>query len=200
METEVEGDFTAFDEEYPEPTKLELMLEIGLRPFAMWELAKNNFPTAESSGIKMHVEMDKVSRWLRVPISKRAQEIIAAHTYRFSPWADATWCIEDGELWQRTQVRNEIRRCYGGKRDTANPDTEYEPSISLTGDGCLKRGRAICRPKGIRLHRLRHTFAMLKLAAGCPLEVIKDLLGHKSVAMAEIYASQLPKTALAKWV
>ena len=41
---------------------------------------------------------------------------------------------------------------------------------------------------------------MWKLAAGYPLEVIKDLMGHKSVAMAELYASQLPKTALAKWV
>ena len=38
---------------------------------------------------------------------------------------------------------------------------------------------------------------------GCeytPLPVIKDLIGHKSVAMAELYAHHMPKTALTEWV
>ena len=67
-------------------------------------------------------------------------------------------------------------------------------------EGCIRSGKSICRPKGIRLHTFRHTFAMWKLAAGCPLEVIKELMGHTYVAMAELYASRLPKKVLAKWV
>ena len=85
---------------------------------------------------------------------------------------------------QRVAARNELRICFTGGRE----------------DGCISRGKAICRPKGIRLHTFRHTFAMWKLAVNTPLPVIKDLMGHKSVTMAELYASQMPKTALAEWV
>ena len=85
---------------------------------------------------------------------------------------------------QRVQVRNELRICFACDRE----------------DGCIKRGEKFCRPNNIRLHTFRNTFAILKLAAGSSLEVIKDLMGHKSIVMAELYASQFLKTALAKWV
>ena len=157
----------------------ELMLETGIRPCDMWNLTKDNFP-----GEDIHIVQEKTGDDLYIPISKRAQKIVKGLPYRLFPWADRSWTRERDEMNGRVEVRNELRICFAGDRD----------------DGCIKRGKEICRPKGIRLHTFRHTFAMWKLAAGCPLEVIKDLMGHKSVAMAEIYASQLPKTALAKWV
>lgn len=158
----------------------ELMLETGIRACDMWNLTKDNFP----GGDFIYIKQGKTGDILNVPISNRAQEIVAALPYRLFPWADRSWSRQNGEMDQQVAVRNELRICFAGDRD----------------DGCIKRGEEICRPKGIRLHTFRHTFAMWKLAAGCPLEVIKDLMGHKSVAMAELYAIQLPKIVLAKWV
>ena len=158
----------------------ELMLETGLRPCDMWNLSRENFKDKNF----IHIVQEKTGDELYVPISKRAQEIVAALPHRLFPWADRKWSREHGEMDQRVETRNELRICFAGDRE----------------DGCIRRGQQICKKNNIRLHTFRHTFAMWKLADGCPLEVIKDLMGHKSVIMAELYASQMPKSALAKWV
>ena len=156
------------------------MLETGLRACDMWNLTKDNFP----GGNFLYIIQDKTDDEMNVPISERAQRIVAVLPHQLFPWADRARSIKHDEFDQRLQCRNELRICFAGKRD----------------EGSLARGKAFCRPKGIRLHTFRHTFAMWKLADGCPLEVIKDLQGRKSIRMAEVYASSLPKSALAKWV
>ena len=50
----------------------------------------------------------------------------------------------------------------------------------------------------IRLHDLRHTSASLALAAGVPMKVVSELLGHSStVITADTYTSVLPEVASA---
>ena len=56
--------------------------------------------------------------------------------------------------------------------------------------------RSYCRKWDIRLHTLRHTFAMRCGAAGVPKEVVQQFLGHASVKTTEIYFNQLPKEVL----
>ena len=56
------------------------------------------------------------------------------------------------------------------------------------------------RKHNIRLHTLRHTFAVDKLNAGVPKEVIQNFLGHASVKTTEIYCNQMSDDSLAEWV
>lgn len=46
--------------------------------------------------------------------------------------------------------------------------------------------------KNLTFHVARHTFATIALNRGMPLEVLRDILGHKSVKMTEIYAKMQP--------
>ena len=165
--------------EYAQPrfaVFFELMLETGLRACDMWNLTKDNFP----GGNFIHIIQEKTGDELNVPISKRAQEIVGSLDHVLFPWADRVWSQRNGEYDQRVQCRNELRRCFG--------------------NGSLVRGKEYCKTPNIRLHTFRHTFAMWKLAVDTPLAVIKDLMGHKSVRMAELYAHSMPKLALTKWV
>ena len=62
-------------------------------------------------------------------------------------------------------------------------------------DVLTKRFAVILRKAGIKdasLHTLRHTFASHLAMAGVPLDVIRDLLGHGSVLITEIYAHLAP--------
>jgi len=46
----------------------------------------------------------------------------------------------------------------------------------------------------VRFHDLRHSAATVLIAAGVPLKVVSELLGHSSVAItADIYAHVLPE-------
>ena len=49
-----------------------------------------------------------------MPISKRAQEIVAALPHRLFPWADREWSSEHREMDQRVAVQNELRICFAG--------------------------------------------------------------------------------------
>lgn len=46
--------------------------------------------------------------------------------------------------------------------------------------------------KSLTFHVARHTFATMALNRGMPIEVLRDILGHTSVRMTEIYAKMQP--------
>jgi DNA-binding transcriptional MerR regulator len=58
--------------------------------------------------------------------------------------------------------------------------------------------RKLTRKAGLKgsIHILRHTFASHLVQAGVSLKVVKDLLGHSSMATTEIYAHVLPRLAV----
>ncbi|MBC8147786.1 MAG: site-specific integrase [Bacteroidetes bacterium] len=56
--------------------------------------------------------------------------------------------------------------------------------------------------KNITYHTSRHTFATVSLSLGIPIEYVKDLLGHSSVQITEIYAKIIAddtKKQMLKW-
>ena len=59
-------------------------------------------------------------------------------------------------------------------------------------------GRSYCRKWNIRLHTLRHTFAMRCGEYGLARAVVQQFLGHSSIKTTEIYFNQLPKENLKK--
>ena len=94
----------------------ELMLETGLRACDMWNLTKKNFP----GGDFLYIKQEKTEGILNVPISKRAQEIVASLEECLFPWADIEWCKNNEEPNQRIQVRNELWMCFGAKHSGPN--------------------------------------------------------------------------------
>ena len=56
--------------------------------------------------------------------------------------------------------------------------------------------------KNITYHTSRHTFATISLSLGIPIEYVRDLLGHSSVQITEIYAKIIAsdkKKHMLKW-
>lgn len=99
--------------------------------------------------------------------------------------------------WRAAQ--SEEKRVGGeGWQDTGfvftRPDGQViHPDLATDGFRRLSR-RAELPP--IRLHDLRHTAASLALAAGVPMKVVSELLGHSSLALtADTYTSVLPAVA-----
>ena len=78
------------------------------------------------------------------------------------------------------------------------PDCQW---VFAHRDGCQIRDikhsfTSACRRAGIedfRIHDLRHTCAAWLVQAGVPLDRVRDLLGHSSIATTEIYAHLAPE-------
>lgn len=83
-------------------------------------------------------------------------------------------------------------------RNTHFPDAQ-RVFINQQGVGidCVKKSfKSACERAGIenfRIHDMRHTCAAWLVMAGVELIVIRDLLGHSSVTVTEIYAHLSPK-------
>jgi integrase len=78
-----------------------------------------------------------------------------------------------------------------GRRERAGEAVLYDPrSVTRAFQDQLER-------KGLprmRFHDLRHAYATLSLAAGVPLRVVQEALGHTSIATtAAVYAHVLPQ-------
>jgi len=56
------------------------------------------------------------------------------------------------------------------------------------------------RKNNINLHTFRHTYAYNMLNKGVPKEVLKTLLGHRSIKTTEIYANWVRKEELEEGV
>jgi integrase len=107
--------------------------------------------------------------------------------------------VEVLRRWREHQV--EERRTWGaawhdtGLLFTREDGSQLHPDTATTVFEQLHRAAGL---PPIRLHDLRHTAASLALAAGVPLKVVSEQLGHSSLAItADTYTSVLPAVAQA---
>ena len=103
------------------------------------------------------------------------------------------------QRWRATQ--DSERRQWGnawqdsGLVFTREDGSQLHPDTASTVFEKLHRAAGL---PPIRLHDLRHTAASLALAAGVPLKVVSEQLGHSSLAItADTYTSVLPAVAAA---
>ena len=101
----------------------QLMLETGLRAGDMWNLTKDNFIDGKQ-GMELYIQIGKTERWLRVPVSNCAKEIVANLDHVLFPWTEKSWRQERGESNQRIQCRNALWMCFGS--DHTGPDKNWE--------------------------------------------------------------------------
>lgn len=152
-------------------------------------------------------------------IFQKAQELYpqVAHIYRFLYYTG----LRRGELvslkWSDVDLRRKVLKIQDSKspegyrrvplREEAieilqsleklsdwvfvNPDTSLPWDASFLSKTFTKILKS-CKIMGASLHTLRHTFASHLAMAGVPLDVIRDLLGHSSVQITEIYAHLAP--------
>jgi len=101
-----------------------------------------------------------------------------------------------------------------GKKEREVPVTEFKTALKLlrfaqerrgelslfgVTDGTLKAyAHELKEATGVDFHshRLRHTIATKLRAQGHPLDVIRDFLGHSSIASTQIYAKVMPEEVL----
>lgn len=76
----------------------------------------------------------------------------------------------------------------GKPEELSLPNTPTIQSVNYTLHLWTKRAGI---SKSISFHCGRHTFATLALAAGTPLKVVSDYLGHSSITQTEVYARLL---------
>ena len=98
-------------------------------------------------------------------------------------------------------MRLTVRQC-GLTKEAGNAwqEADYVFTNDIGGplnpNGVSKRFSKLLTRMGyrhIRFHDLRHTTAVLSLAAGTPLEEVSQLLGHSSIAITkDIYAPYVP--------
>ncbi len=102
----------------------------------------------------------------------------------------------------RCHLCRAVFAAYRAKRRTAGADGSAHPR-TLDTDGHLSRDwftkqvwRPACTAAGVegtvRMHDLRHAHASWLLAGGADLQVVKERLGHASIATTERYLHTLP--------
>jgi integrase len=102
----------------------------------------------------------------------------------------------------RCELCRAVFAAYRAKRRAAGADGGGE-ARTVTGDGHLSRDwftrqvwKPACKSAGIegtvRMHDLRHAHASWLLAGGADLQVVKERLGHASIATTERYLHTLP--------
>jgi integrase/recombinase XerD len=53
--------------------------------------------------------------------------------------------------------------------------------------------RAATEPRRVTPHKLRHAFCSGKIAKGVDIAVVRDLMGHSSIAVTDVYAHTTPE-------
>jgi integrase len=102
----------------------------------------------------------------------------------------------------RCELCRAVFAAYRAKRRTSGTDGGSQARV-VTGDGHVSRDwftrqvwKPACKAAGIegvvRLHDLRHAHASWLLAGGADLQVVKERLGHASIATTERYLHTLP--------
>jgi len=112
--------------------------------------------------------------------------------------------VEDSGI-SKKENRNDMVEDFGiSKSENILTDTSWNENkrdeyvfckstgFPYTGDYVSKKFKKACTEAGIRdsihFHSLRHSFASNLVQRGVPLYVIKELLGHSSISVTEIYS------------
>jgi integrase len=106
----------------------------------------------------------KTGQTRHVPLNSEAVRVL--NNWKPAPFFEASWCV------------------FGGS-DSSTPIVEIKKAWA----GVLKAAKV----NGFRFHDLRHTFASNLVMAGVDLNTVRELLGHKSIAMTLRYAHLAPE-------
>jgi integrase len=106
----------------------------------------------------------KTGQTRHVPLNSEAVRVLKI--WKPGPVCEAGWCV------------------FGGS-DSSTPTVEIKKAWA----GVLKAAKV----NGFRFHDLRHTFASKLVMASVDLNTVRELLGHKSIAMTLRYAHLAPE-------
>lgn len=123
------------------------------------EISKLDQGDVDLDQLLVHVREGKGAKDREVPLHREGAQIIRAYLSHRSSRLPPLFLSRQGN---RISVRA-IQRLV----------------LNLASDAGLK--------KSVSPHKLRHTFATLLLDSGADLEVIRELLGHESIATTQIY-------------
>jgi integrase len=135
-------------------------------------------------------------RWDDVDLDAKTLSVVKAKTQagvRTIPMPDAVV-----KALRSHQRRQKIERMAADA--WGDPGLVFASTVGtvIDGDNAYKWWQALCLKAGIgrrRFHATRHTAATLMLNNGVPLEVIRNVLGHASIAItADLYAKVEPET------
>lgn len=138
----------------------------GLRPGEMFTLEKSDIDWQQE---KIHIQSKPKQNWF-----------VKTYEIRSIPMPKD---LKD-YLWQ---VSQEV----SGGFVVANPDGGRASGTDSMSQYFSRRVRA-AGLKG-HLYKLRHSYASHLVQAGVPLQIVRDLMGHRSVVTTECYAHLIPK-------
>ena len=149
----------------------QFMYETGIRPTDAYFLTKKDF-YVENDTMYINIKFRKNNKSFNVPISKIARGIVENAKTNLFPMFQGAGAGNKSRLT--------LKKCFNGNAQGY--------------------GKRYCKKRGIVMHTFRHTFAMRKLAAGVPLDIIAQLMGHSKTRMTELYARYIPKTNLIDYI
>ncbi|OBQ46462.1 tyrosine-type recombinase/integrase [Halodesulfovibrio spirochaetisodalis] len=159
------------------------------------QLSKRNLQAHDMALLSLHTGMRlgeiRALRWQNVNLDERLIHVVASgeddttknYTSRDAFMSDAVYEM----LKEYVRPANEfVFINQYGKQHTNVPTTFKRIANKLFNEGVTDRRQKVT------FHTLRHTFASWLALKGTPILTIRDLMGHKTLAMTERYAKLIP--------
>lgn len=159
------------------------------------DLANRNMQVHDMALLALHTGMRlgeiRALRWHCVNLEERIIHIVASgeeettknYTSRDAFMSDAVYDM----LKEYVRPANEfVFVNQYGEQHKETPTTFKRAANRLFNDGVTDRRQKVT------FHSLRHTFASWLALRGTPILTIRDLMGHKTLAMTERYAKLIP--------
>lgn len=159
------------------------------------QLRRRSFPAHDMALLALHTGMRlgeiRALRWQNVNLEERLIHVVASgeeNTTKNYTSRDAFMSDAVHEMLQEyVRPANEfVFLNQYGKQHTGVPTTFKRMANQLFNEGVTDRRQKVT------FHTLRHTFASWLALRGTPILTIRDLMGHKTLAMTERYAKLIP--------